>query len=88
MSARFRIAVAGGKGGVGKSTVTLNLGLAPWTSQTQRHDVFPRVTRERSIWEDGIERLASIPLDPALARVNGVPFAFTELAEGLERQLA
>ena len=35
----------------------------------------------------GVDRLATIPLDPALARVNGVPFAFTELAEALERQL-
>ena len=54
----------------------------------ERLDVFPPVTPERSIWQDGIERLASIPLDPALARLNGVPAAFTELAETLERRLA
>ena len=53
----------------------------------ERHDVFPRVTPERSIWEDGIERLASIPLDPILAQVNGVPEAFAELAEILELRL-
>ncbi len=50
-------------------------------------DIFPPVTRERSIWHDGVERLASIPLDPALARVNGVPAAFGELAASLERLL-
>ncbi len=54
----------------------------------ERLEVFPPVSPERSIWEDGVERLASIPLDPALARVNGVPPAFAELAEVLERRLA
>jgi len=53
----------------------------------ERLDVFPRVTRERSIREDGVERLASIPLDPALARVDGVPAVFSELAVALGRRL-
>jgi len=46
----------------------------------ERHDVFPRVAHERSLWADGVERLAEIPLDPSLARTNGVRPAFTELA--------
>lgn len=33
-------------------------------------DVFPRVRDERSLWAVGIERLASIPLDPALAQAS------------------
>ncbi len=53
----------------------------------ERLDVFPPVTHERSIWQDGIERLASIPLDPALARVDGVPGVFSELAAALGRRL-
>ena len=57
-------------------------------------DVFPRVAQERSIWAGGIERLVSIPMDPAtaLAAEAGVPIvvsspdgveavAFRELAE-------
>jgi ATP-binding protein involved in chromosome partitioning len=47
-------------------------------------EVFPPVTFDRSIWHEGIERLATIPLDPALARVNGVPAAFAELAATVE----
>jgi ATP-binding protein involved in chromosome partitioning len=47
----------------------------------ERHDVFPRVVEERSLWSDGVERLAEIPLDPAFARTNGVPPAFVELAQ-------
>jgi ATP-binding protein involved in chromosome partitioning len=50
-------------------------------------EVFPAVTAERSIWQDGIDRLATIPLDPALARVNGVPAAFVKLAATLEALL-
>src|SRR5919198_243877 len=46
----------------------------------ETHDVFPRVMPERSLWADGVERLASIPLDPSYARVNGVPPVFGELA--------
>lgn len=53
----------------------------------ERHDVFPRVLEERSLWSDGIERLAEIPLDPALARTNGVPPAFQELARTLAGRL-
>ena len=49
----------------------------------ERHDVFPRVVEERSLWSEGIERLAEIPLDPAFARTNGVPPAFVELARTL-----
>ena len=53
----------------------------------ERHDVFPRVVEERSLWADGIERLAEIPLDPTLARANGVPPAFSELADTLRARL-
>jgi ATP-binding protein involved in chromosome partitioning len=53
----------------------------------ERHDVFPRVTDERSLWADGVERLAEIPLDPSLARTNGVPPAFTELAATVARRV-
>jgi len=49
----------------------------------ERHDVFPRVVEERSLWADGVERLAELPLDPALVRTNGVPAAFAELAATL-----
>ena len=40
-----------------------------------RVDVFPQASSERSIWSDGVERLASIPLDPEIARAGdrGVP---------------
>ena len=40
-----------------------------------RIDVFPRVASERSIWAAGVERLGSIPLDPAVASAGdgGVP---------------
>jgi ATP-binding protein involved in chromosome partitioning len=54
----------------------------------ERHDVFPRVAEERSLWADGVERLAEIPLDPSLARTNGVPPAFAQLAQTLARRLA
>ena len=53
----------------------------------ERHDVFPRVVEERSLWSDGIERLAEIPLDPALARTNGVLPAFSQLAETVRARL-
>jgi ATP-binding protein involved in chromosome partitioning len=36
-------------------------------------EVFPVVAAERSLWADGVVRLASIPLDPALARVTDGP---------------
>ena len=45
-------------------------------------DVFPLVRHDRSIWVDGVERLATIPLDPALAHVDGSPPAvYAALAE-------
>ena len=47
----------------------------------ETHDVFPRVSPERSLWADGVERLGTIPLDPAFARLNGVPPVFGEIAE-------
>ena len=54
----------------------------------ETHDVFPRVPAERSLWADGVERLGTIPLDPAFSRLNGVPPAFVELATTLSRLLA
>jgi len=54
----------------------------------ETHDVCLRVPPERSLWADGVERLATIPLDPAFARLKGVPLAFGELAETLSRRLA
>jgi ATP-binding protein involved in chromosome partitioning len=33
-------------------------------------DVFPHVREARSLWAGGVERLGSIPLDPALARAG------------------
>lgn len=38
-------------------------------------EVFPRVPEERSIWAAGIERLASIPLEPAVSSAGemGIP---------------
>jgi ATP-binding protein involved in chromosome partitioning len=43
-------------------------------------DVFPRVASERSIWSHGVERLGSIPLDPAIASAgdNGVPIVLSD----------
>lgn len=49
-------------------------------------DVFPPVADERSLLRE-IELLVSIPLDPALASVNGVPSQFTELAAQVEKRL-
>ena len=49
----------------------------------ERHDVFPRVAEERSLWADGVERLAELPLDPSFGRTNGVLPAFAELAATL-----
>jgi ATP-binding protein involved in chromosome partitioning len=50
--------------------------------------LFPAVAEERSLWHDGIERLASIPLDPAYAQLNGGPPAlFDTLAADVERVL-
>jgi ATP-binding protein involved in chromosome partitioning len=33
-------------------------------------DVFPHARSERSLWADGVERLAAIPLDPEIARAG------------------
>ena len=51
-------------------------------------EVFPPVPAGRSLWDDGIRRLVSIPLDPALAELNGLPPAFVELADAVELSLA
>jgi ATP-binding protein involved in chromosome partitioning len=64
-------------------------------------DVFPHVRAERSLWAGGVERLASIPLDPALAEASdrGKPLladsedgavgeAFRRLADNLRAALA
>ena len=50
-------------------------------------DVFPPVAEERSLLRE-VELLVSLPLDPALARVNGVPPQFEELASLVEKRLA
>lgn len=41
----------------------------------ERIDVFPRVAEQRSIWREGVEHLANIPMDPAVASSGdeGVP---------------
>jgi ATP-binding protein involved in chromosome partitioning len=41
----------------------------------ERIDVFPSAAEERSLWRSGIERLASIPLDPAFAQTPPVVVA-------------
>jgi ATP-binding protein involved in chromosome partitioning len=43
-------------------------------------EVFPQVREERSIWHAGIERLVSIPLDPAVARAGdaGTPILLAQ----------
>jgi ATP-binding protein involved in chromosome partitioning len=52
-------------------------------------ELFPPVAPERSLWSDGVRRLASLPLDPELARLNGGPPApFLALADEVERALA
>jgi ATP-binding protein involved in chromosome partitioning len=52
-------------------------------------ELFPPVRPDRSLWNDGVPRLASIPLDPALAELNGgPPPVFAELAETVERALS
>ena len=32
--------------------------------------MFPRVRNDRSIWAEGVKKLAEIPLDPALAHMG------------------
>ena len=46
----------------------------------ERIDVFPRVAEARSIWAQGVERLAEIPLDPSLAEPGPHPEQFAALA--------
>ena len=50
-------------------------------------DVFPPVAEERSLLRE-VELLVSIPLDPAFAKVNGIPPQFHELAELVEKRFA
>ena len=50
-------------------------------------DVFPPVADERSLLRE-VDLLISIPLDPAFARINGVPSHFDELARLVEERLA
>ncbi len=49
-------------------------------------EVFPPVAPERSLLRE-VELLASIPLDPAYARVNGVAPVFVELADRVVERL-
>jgi ATP-binding protein involved in chromosome partitioning len=52
-------------------------------------ELFPPVAEPRSLWHDGVRRLASIPLDPAIAQLNGGPSSiFYSLAEEVERAVA
>ena len=50
-------------------------------------DVFPPVSADRSLLTE-VELLVSIPLDPAFARLNGIPPQFDELAACVEARLA
>jgi ATP-binding protein involved in chromosome partitioning len=53
-------------------------------------EVFPQVEHERSVWAEGVERLARLPLDPALARPNPAeppPAPFPELAARVAEKL-
>jgi ATP-binding protein involved in chromosome partitioning len=50
-------------------------------------EIFPPVAPERSLLRE-VELLASIPLDPAFARVNGVAPVFAELADRVVEHLA
>jgi ATP-binding protein involved in chromosome partitioning len=49
-------------------------------------DVFPPVAAHRSILNE-VELLVSIPLDPAFAKLNGIPPQFDELAARVEDRL-
>jgi ATP-binding protein involved in chromosome partitioning len=50
-------------------------------------DVFPPVAASRSLLRE-VELLVSVPLDPAFAKLNGIPPQFDELAERVEARLA
>jgi ATP-binding protein involved in chromosome partitioning len=49
-------------------------------------DVFAPVAEERSLLRE-VELLASIPLDPAFATINGIPSHFHDLASVVEERL-
>jgi ATP-binding protein involved in chromosome partitioning len=53
----------------------------------ERIDVFPRVAHERSIWAQGVDRLAEIPLDPSLAEPGPHPEPFAPLARRIDELL-
>ena len=54
----------------------------------ERIELAPPVRADRSLWHEGVRRLVSIPLDPALAQLNGgPPPVFDDLVEELERAL-
>jgi ATP-binding protein involved in chromosome partitioning len=53
----------------------------------ERIEVFPPVAEERSMLRE-VPLLGEIPLDPAYARLNGVPPAFAAIAERVEHALA
>jgi ATP-binding protein involved in chromosome partitioning len=49
-------------------------------------DVFPRVADERSVFRE-VQSLGSVPLDPAYARLNGIPAPFREIARRVAHEL-
>jgi ATP-binding protein involved in chromosome partitioning len=53
----------------------------------ERIEVFPPVAEERSVLRE-VPLLGEIPLDPAYARLNGVPPAFAAIAERVEHALS
>jgi ATP-binding protein involved in chromosome partitioning len=55
----------------------------------ERIDVFPRVAYERSIWAQGVAKLASIPLDPDVSAAGdrGQPVGMPELAAAVRSAL-
>jgi Mrp family chromosome partitioning ATPase len=53
----------------------------------ERIEVFPPVAEERSVLRE-VPLLGEIPLDPAYARLNGVPPVFAAIATQVERALA
>ena len=53
----------------------------------ERIEVFPPVSEERSVLRE-VTLLGEIPLDPAYARLNGVPPEFAAIAERVEHALA
>jgi ATP-binding protein involved in chromosome partitioning len=50
-------------------------------------EVFPPVAADRSLLRE-VELLISIPLDPDVARIDGIPSQFDELATQVEERLA